>query len=1122
MYLSGSSPSRLRQRGIALVVVLSMVVVVALILIAFVTAMRLERTASTSYSQSINADEIARGALSLITADLINEMSADAPPSLVLPSQPPSTTNKPLFTNVTASNIEPRRVGTNASMPNLVRVSTTTSAYTNGAAKGLTASSISSTTKSADGRYVARARWEAPYLGSYPTDNDTPRWVIVTRGGVTNAGTFSGATALNSPSQANTNYAIGRFAYAIYDVGGLIDVTVAGYPGGKLTPADVQKIKGTLAGVDLSALGIDADALVKWRNAESSLSGSTYLSLITNFRSTNSAGSVYPGDTTFLSRQDLIRAAKANVAGLSTNSLTNLTVFSRELNAPSWRPTTPTGSTINYGLLANTASSTNTFAPLVRFDKTGTISSYKLDGTKFTYNVVPGDPVVSRRFPLDRLRWVTPNGPANGGTPQSIQAAFGLLWDQTTGVWKYVGPTGTAEQTTIKTLAQIAAESTPREPNFFELLQAAILTGSLGLDSNPTVTRAFYTKHQAFKTFNIFRIGASIISSYESSAAPVVVEYTQSGAPWQAAGVDDLPYLNLFTIYGGKASQGVMGNYLLLSLWNPHQATTNTTSRPRVRIVVQGSALVGNKYGNMSTMIDPTPTTAGSAMPGYTNYFDSTVELEDSGTNGVYGFRDPHVTYPQDLKTASDWQSMPSVRGNTYSGLKLRDFTYDPTRTMPVGDPNAGLWQNLQFRPSFDKTDPFNVRLEYLNSNGAWVAYNYQAGLNDPATQYSKAFLQYAAYMGPGFVRVSGVTNAAAADPVPFSPPDTGVADGNNNIFYYRRYSYYAQDPRSIRFNFTQHQTSTDSKAAWDAYLRGSLQSSVTDPYWMPNGWKGAQESPEIFSVGWQWLPSGIARNNNTNYVNTAVSTEPVLASYKDPDGVQRLADSGLFTENAYGNGWVGDPWAASADRTADRPFILNRPYYSVAELGYVSRDYAWRSLDFFSDKSADASLLDFFTVDNTTNSYSVGKVSINSRNPAVFSSLLKNTIPDINTLSSFAKADVIASSIVASTATNAIYSKDQIVSQIVASLGAANFSTNDEQKVKARREGVTRALADVTQVRTWNLLIDIFAQAGRYGPNATSLDQFTVEGERHFWLHLAIDRFTGEIVDQQLELVNQ
>jgi hypothetical protein len=52
--------------------------------------------------------------------------------------------------------------------------------------------------------------------------------------------------------------------------------------------------------------------------------------------------------------------------------------------------------------------------------------------------------------------------------------------------------------------------------------------------------------------------------------------------------------------------------------------------------------------------------------------------------------------------------------------------------------------------------------------------------------------------------------------------------------------------------------------------------------------------------------------------------------------------------------------------------------------------------------------------------------------------------------------------------------------------------------------------------------MIDVIAQTGRYGWNAKSLDQFTVEGERRYWLHVAIDRFTGEIVDEQWELVNE
>jgi hypothetical protein len=30
------------------------------------------------------------------------------------------------------------------------------------------------------------------------------------------------------------------------------------------------------------------------------------------------------------------------------------------------------------------------------------------------------------------------------------------------------------------------------------------------------------------------------------------------------------------------------------------------------------------------------------------------------------------------------------------------------------------------------------------------------------------------------------------------------------------------------------------------------------------------------------------------------------------------------------------------------------------------------------------------------------------------------------------------------------------------------------------------------------------------------------VEGERRYWLHVAIDRYTGQVVDKQLEVVNE
>ena len=42
-------------------------------------------------------------------------------------------------------------------------------------------------------------------------------------------------------------------------------------------------------------------------------------------------------------------------------------------------------------------------------------------------------------------------------------------------------------------------------------------------------------------------------------------------------------------------------------------------------------------------------------------------------------------------------------------------------------------------------------------------------------------------------------------------------------------------------------------------------------------------------------------------------------------------------------------------------PIMLNRPFRNVAELGYAFRDLPWKTVDFFTDKSADAGLLDIF-----------------------------------------------------------------------------------------------------------------------------------------------------------------
>ena len=82
--------------------------------------------------------------------------------------------------------------------------------------------------------------------------------------------------------------------------------------------------------------------------------------------------------------------------------------------------------------------------------------------------------------------------------------------------------------------------------------------------------------------------------------------------------------------------------------------------------------------------------------------------------------------------------------------------------------------------------------------------------------------------------------------------------------------------------------------------------------------------------------------------------------------------------------------------------------------------------------------------------------------------------------------------------------------------------TSQNNQTVKARREVVPRAISSVSQTRVWNVLIDVVAQSGRYAPGETNSTKFNVEGQQHYWIHVAIDRFTGQVIDKQIEVVNE
>jgi hypothetical protein len=79
----------------------------------------------------------------------------------------------------------------------------------------------------------------------------------------------------------------------------------------------------------------------------------------------------------------------------------------------------------------------------------------------------------------------------------------------------------------------------------------------------------------------------------------------------------------------------------------------------------------------------------------------------------------------------------------------------------------------------------------------------------------------------------------------------------------------------------------------------------------------------------------------------------------------------------------------------------------------------------------------------------------------------------------------------------------------------------------KEQKEAIARALAEMGQARTWNLMIDVIAQTGKCAPGETEFARFIVQGEKRYWLHIALARDlntdrTVDVLGAELEEVTE
>ena len=211
---------------------------------------------------------------------------------------------------------------------------------------------------------------------------------------------------------------------------------------------------------------------------------------------------------------------------------------------------------------------------------------------------------------------------------------------------------------------------------------------------------------------------------------------------------------------------------------------------------------------------------------------------------------------------------------------------------------------------------------------------------------------------------------------------------------------------------------------------------------------------------------------------------------------------------------------------------LLNRRFENVGEFGYAYNPGSTtpgHTLDFVSSASHDKPMLDLFTYN--TASGRAGIVNLNTRNGPVLASIIRGAWlrdqgseappPDATYLVSRDDALTAGQAIVQATtaAGGAAVNRADVARLAAAAVVAVpNLATSDETK-----RTIARALTEATQARTWNLMVDVIAQTGQYAPgtaNLTDPSKFIVQGEKRYWLHIALDRDDGEVLGTQLEEV--
>jgi hypothetical protein len=969
--------------------------------------------------------------------------------------------------------------------------------------------------------------WSAPRLldSSVSFDqSNTPDRIYVCRNGK-NPVSLDNSNKLDSLSTGmNPQFVIGRFAYNLYDTSGLLDINAAGQPTGYPSKERVGE-KGSLIMADLASL--------PEMNAES--------------------------------------VSKLRPDSLPDSALSRLTHFSRDLDAPSWHPhpdrprvkrEAGKGGNDGYGqdLVLN--------PDLAVFDpnrkRPFLPRRFPLERIKWLEISNAGVPLdaakAERYFGLKGTGggWEYVHARSDGrmyslqDLPADREAKFFEILRATV----LVGSLG----------RQFAARA---HDDADQLLPAHQLPkgGIGGVDASVNL--------------NIMELGACLIDQYDADSYPTAIAMTGGSRPYLVFGKEDVPYLTRLSaipyrgsktfrirVYSEVRDPADPQKFIILPastevyeaamvmqpmLWRPHQVVEKYDGPSEIGVRPQhvdqggGSMFYLTSGWRVPGGNDPPTPNRGSAGdyrywggPNYratepeffpktftgAEYLDVTVALSSTAFRepqsvhspahgAIAGYSVGRTATPTPVRSGDlRWNGLPT------SFNEVSGFLVGHAITARIESGAAG---QSRLQVGYFRGGPIEVMMEYRGPDNGWHP-------------YQMANFTYKSNWGHPYLK---------ADP-----------EWQTEAIHW---SSYLIDPRTARFGGLatvlagglnpKSWTSLDPLMTWpegSALGFGKTRAGGVRPGWtVPaanTGWS-FNGDVDYFSP---YNPAGVAENNKV-----ARSGKNTFA-YMDPDDVRR---PGVAANNEYESGADGNPLSRRAAMSstgslsltssslAGRPRILNRPFRSVAELAYSFRGTPWRDVDFLNPSSSDSGLLDVFSVyenpdedkvDDPNPPVVAGRVNLNSAGVDVIAALLSGAALDedlyfapalakdlakdvhqwIRSTESgkgpfTSKVGMVGSSVPNESATGLVYEMSNKLTK------AVDRSIND------RREFAVRALSGGTTVQAWDFLLDLVVQTGRLLPSAAALDQFLASAEKRHWVHFAIDRPTGQVLDVQCEPVN-